>query len=53
MTLDCKILRGLFEHETEASKYKNESRKCSKSSATKTSHEHGIQDLKLINNWRI
>ena len=52
MTLDGKILRGLFEHETETSKFKNKSRKCLTSCAIKTSYECRIQDLgnlKLIN----
>ena len=40
MTLDGKILRGLFEHETKTCKHKNESRKCSKLSTIKANYEH-------------
>ena len=40
MTLDGRILRGLFEHERlEPTKHKEESRKCSKFSSIKTNYE--------------
>ena len=40
MTLDDKILRGLYEHETKTHKHKNKSRECSQFSAVKTDYEY-------------
>ena len=47
MTLDGKIPRGHFEHERlKPSKYKNKSRKCSKSCTTKITYEYWPQNVK-------
>ena len=46
MTLDGKILRGLFEHERlKPAKNTNESRECKQSNTFKTSYKHRNESL--------
>ena len=40
MTLDGKILRGIFEHEIETCHHQNKSRKCPKSSRAQANYEY-------------